>query len=44
MHKMKNGDLHTGKNHTPSSKKLFHYGELGNKAKNQAKKNWGKNA
>ena len=33
MHKMKNGDLHSGKTHTKSSQKLYHFGELSKKAK-----------
>ena len=41
-HKMEDGTLHSGKMHTYSSVKLFHYGELSNKAKTKAKKSWGK--
>tara|TARA_R100001082_G_scaffold111048_1_gene93056 strand:- start:3869 stop:4054 length:186 start_codon:yes stop_codon:yes gene_type:complete len=43
MHKMKNGDLHSGKTHTKSSKKLYHFGGLSKKAKVNAKKGWRKN-
>ena len=42
MHKMKNGDLHSGKTHTKSSQKLYHFGELSKKAKVNAKKSWRK--
>jgi hypothetical protein len=38
-HKMKDGTLHSGKTHTKSSKKLFHYNELSKTAKDKAKKN-----
>jgi|TARA_B100000902_G_scaffold92705_1_gene95988 hypothetical protein len=41
-HKMADGTLHSNKTHTASSVKLFHYGELSNKAKTKAKKSWGK--
>ena len=44
MHKMKNGDLHSGKTHTKSSQKLYHFGELSKKAKVNAKKSWRKNS
>lgn len=36
-HKMANGDLHTNKNHTKTSQKLFHFSELSKTAKNKAK-------
>jgi hypothetical protein len=39
---MSNGQLHTGKKHSTSSKRLFHYGDLNNKAKTSAKKSWRK--
>jgi len=42
MHKMSNGQLHSGAKHTASSKRLFHYGELSNKAKTVAKASWKK--
>ena len=42
MHKMANGQLHSGKTHSKSSVKLFHYGELNNKAKAKARKSWKK--
>ena len=38
-HKMKDGTLHSGKTHTKSSKKLFHYNELSKAGKDKAKKN-----
>jgi hypothetical protein len=41
MHKMSDGTLHSGKTHTKSSIKLFHYGELSKKAKLKARKQWG---
>jgi hypothetical protein len=37
-HKMPNGKLHTNKNHTKTSKPLFHFGDLSNKAKVKARK------
>ena len=36
-HKMKDGTLHTGKTHTASSKRLFHFKDLSAKAKKVAK-------
>lgn len=42
MHKMSNGQLHSGVTHSKSSKKLFHFKELSNKSKVLAKSNWGK--
>jgi|TARA_R110000823_G_scaffold300781_1_gene421631 hypothetical protein len=41
-HKMKNGELHSGVTHTASSVRLFHYGELNQKAKTKAKASWRK--
>ena len=41
-HKMSDGTLHTGATHTANSKKLFHYGELSQKAQKTARKQWGK--
>lgn len=41
-HKMKDGTLHSGKTHTATSVKLFHYGDLTNKAQIKAKTSWGK--
>lgn len=38
FHKMRSGKLHTGKSHTASSKPLFHFGELSEKAKKNARK------
>jgi hypothetical protein len=38
-HKMKDGTLHSGKTHTKSSKRLFHFNELSKSAKLKAKKN-----
>jgi hypothetical protein len=37
-HKMPNGDLHSNKNHTKTSVKLFHFKDLSNKAKLKAKR------
>jgi len=37
-HKMPDGHLHTNKTHTKSSQKLFHYGDLSEKAKKKARK------
>ena len=42
MHKMANGQLHSGKPHTKSSVRLFHYGDLNKKAQQAAKKSWKK--
>ena len=42
MHKMPNGQLHSGKSHGPNSKRLYHYGELSRRAQGQAKKSWGR--
>ena len=36
-HKMPNGQLHTGKKHGKTSKRLFHYAELSEKAKKKRK-------
>jgi hypothetical protein len=41
-HKMPDGSLHSGTKHSSSSVRLFHYGELSNKAKIKAKKFWRK--
>tara|TARA_R100001015_G_C4587978_1_gene143745 strand:+ start:637 stop:819 length:183 start_codon:yes stop_codon:yes gene_type:complete len=41
-HKMPNGQLHSGKTHGKTSQRLFHYGELSKKAKENARKSWGK--
>ena len=38
MHKMSNGELHSGARHTASSKKLYHFGDLSNTAKKNARK------
>jgi len=38
MHKMANGQLHTGKTHTKNSKRLFHFGQLSETAKKKARK------
>ena len=40
LHKMPNGQLHSGKTHGPSSRRLFHYGELSKSAQNKARKSW----
>jgi len=39
MHKMPNGSLHSNKSHTSTSVKLFHFGELSETAKKNARKN-----
>tara|TARA_R100000995_G_C3404670_1_gene86547 strand:+ start:156 stop:341 length:186 start_codon:yes stop_codon:yes gene_type:complete len=36
-HKMPNGDLHSGKTHGKTSKKLFHFGDLSTTAKKKAR-------
>lgn len=38
MHKMPNGQLHSGKTHGPSSKRLYHLDELSKTAKEKAMK------
>ena len=38
VHKMANGKLHTGKNHTPSSQIVVHYKDLSATAKKKVKK------
>ena len=38
MHKMPNGEMHSGAKHTASSKKLFHFGELSKTAQTTARK------
>lgn len=38
MHKMPNGQLHSGARHTGSSKRLYHFGELSATAKKKARK------
>ena len=38
MHKMPNGELHSGARHTANSKRLFHLNELSKTAKNKAMK------
>ena len=37
MHKMPNGEMHSGARHTNSSKKLFHLADLSATAKKKAK-------
>jgi hypothetical protein len=39
---MADGTLHSGKNHSKSSVRLFHYGDLSKKAKEKAKSGWGR--
>ena len=39
-HKMPNGQLHSGKTHSKSSKRLIHYGELSKTAQAKARKSW----
>jgi len=38
MHKMPNGQLHSGARHTASSKRLYHFGELSATAQKKARK------
>jgi len=38
MHKMPNGQMHTGAKHSANSKKLFHFGELSKSAQTVARK------
>tara|TARA_Y100001951_G_C11263523_1_gene254024 strand:+ start:568 stop:747 length:180 start_codon:yes stop_codon:yes gene_type:complete len=40
-HKMPNGQLHSGKTHSDSSERLYHYGDLSKKSQAQARKSWG---
>ena len=40
MHRMPNGELHSGKTHSKSSVRLFHYGDLSKKAQEKARSNW----
>lgn len=40
LHKMSDGSLHSGVKHTKSSKPLFHYGGLSEKAKRKAREGW----
>ena len=35
-HKMPNGELHTGKSHSDSSQRLFHFKDLSKKAQKKA--------
>jgi|TARA_R100001460_G_scaffold85979_3_gene127314 hypothetical protein len=37
-HKMPNGEVHTGKSHNKDSKKLFHFDDLSDEAKEKASK------
>jgi len=39
---MSDGSLHSGKSHGKTSVKLFHYGELSERAKKKAKTRWNK--
>lgn len=41
FHKMPDGSLHSGKTHSGTSKKLYHYGDLSKTAKSKARKSWG---
>ncbi len=41
-HKMPNGQLHSGKTHGKTSKRLFHFGDLSKTAKAKAIKSRGK--
>ena len=38
MHKMPNGQLHSGKTHGKTSKRLYHFGELSEKDKKKARR------
>ena len=38
MHKMPNGQVHSGKTHGKNSKRLFHFGELSDTAKKKARR------
>ena len=38
MHKMPNGQLHSGKTHGKTSKRLYHFGELSDTAKKKARR------
>ena len=40
LHKMPNGQLHSGKTQGPNSKRLYHYGELSKQSQQSAKKSW----
>ncbi len=42
FHKMPNGQLHSGKTHGKTSKRLFHLGDLSKTAKVKARKSRGK--
>ena len=37
MHKMPNGELHSGATHGKTSKRLYHFSELSDRAKKKAK-------
>lgn len=37
VHKMPNGELHSGKTHTKNSKRVFHFKDLSDKAKKIAR-------
>ena len=38
MHKMPNGQVHSGKTHGKNSKRLYHFGELSATAKKKARR------
>lgn len=38
MHKMPNGELHSGKTHGKNSKRLYHFGQLSATAKKKARR------
>ena len=42
VHRMPNGQIHSCKTHTKSSKRVFHYGELSKKSQGVARKQRGK--
>ena len=38
VHKMPNGQIHTGAKHTVSSRQVVHFGDLSDRAKQKARK------
>ena len=38
MHKMPNGEVHSGKSHGKTSKRLYHFGDLSDTAKKKARR------
>lgn len=41
-HKMPNGQVHTGRTHSKTSQKLYHFGDLSKRSKLTARKSWSK--